>query len=108
MKTWTGEDGSSDPIRYALKRKNYDDLIIMDVLAPRILVLVIIPQDIREWVTPSTDELICRRCGYWVSLAGYPRSDNETSVTVFVPRSNLLTVESLQNMMQRVNAGGAV
>ncbi len=48
MKTWTGDDCSSDPIRYPLKRKNYDDLILTDVLAPRILVLVTIPKDVGE------------------------------------------------------------
>jgi Domain of unknown function (DUF4365) len=108
MKTWTGDDGVSDPIRYPLKRKNYDDLIVTDVLAPRILVLVTIPKDIEEWMTLSAEQLIYRRCGYWVSLRGQPESDNETTVTVSVPRANLLTVQSLQDMMHRLNDGGAV
>jgi Domain of unknown function (DUF4365) len=45
MKTWTGDDGAGDPIRYDLKAKNYRDLILVDVCAPRILVLVTIPSD---------------------------------------------------------------
>jgi hypothetical protein len=108
MKTWTGDDGSSDPIRYPLKRKNYDDLILTDVFAPRILVLVTIPQDSGEWMELSVENLILRRWGYWVFLAGQPQSDNETSVTVSVPRANVLTVEALQELMQRVNEGGAI
>ena len=86
----------NDPIRYPLKRKNYDDLILADVLAPRILVLVMIPQDIGEWMVLSVEQLVLRRCGYWVSLAGQPQSENETSVTVSVPRANVLTVDASQ------------
>ena len=108
MKTWTGDDGSSGPIRYPLKRKNYDDLILTDVLAPRILVLVMIPQDIEEWIASSVEQLVLRRCGYWVSLVGRLPSDNETSVTVSVPRANVLTVNALQGLMQRINEGGAI
>jgi hypothetical protein len=108
MKTWTGDDCSSDPIRYALKRKNYDDLIITEVLTPRILVLVTIPKDVGEWIALSVDQLILRRCGYWASLAGLPPSGNETTVTVSVPRTNLLTVQALKAMMQRVNDRGSV
>lgn len=44
-KTWTGDDGSGDQIRYPLKRKDYDHLIIKDLCTPRILVLVAVPDD---------------------------------------------------------------
>jgi len=108
MKTWTGDDCSSDPIRYPLKRKNYDDLILADALTPRILVLVTIPKDIGEWMAWSVEQLILRRCSYWVSLAGLPQSDNDTTVTVSVPRANVLTVPALKDMMQRVNDRGSV
>ena len=108
MKTWTGYDGESDPIRYPLKRKNYDDLIIKDVLAPRILIIVTIPQDIGEWIALSSEQLVLRRCGYWLSLAGLPQTSNETTVTVFVPRTNLLTVAALTEMMGRINGGGEI
>ena len=108
MKTWSGDDCSSDPIRYPLKRKNYDDLILTDVVVPRILVLVTIPKDIGEWTAWSAEQLTLRRCGYWMSLAGLPQSDNETTVTVSVPRANVLTAEALKDMMQRVNDRGSV
>jgi hypothetical protein len=108
MKTWTGDDGTSDPIRYPLKRKNYHDLILTDVLVPRILVVVTMPQEIGEWMELSEEQLLLRRCGYWVSLAGQPQSDNQTSVTVSVPRANVLTADSLQGLMHRINEGGGI
>ncbi|MER9124261.1 DUF4365 domain-containing protein [Mesorhizobium sp. M0959] len=108
MKTWVGDDGSADPIRYPLKPKNYSDLILTDILAPRILVVVTIPKDINEWMVLSGEQIVLRRCAYWTSLSGQPQRDNESSVTVSVPRSNVMTVEALQGMMRRINEGGAL
>lgn len=107
MKTWTGDDGTGEAMRYPLKRKNYDDLVIADTLVSRILVLVTLPEDLGEWMSQSPEQLVLRRCGYWVSLFGRPPSDNETSVTVPVPRTNLLTPEVLQGMMRRISEGGS-
>ena len=97
-----------EEIRYPLKRKNYDELILAEVFTPRILVLVTLPRDVREWLSLSPDQLILRRCSYWLSLSGLPESDNEHSVTVSVPRSNLLTVEALKGMMERINESGVL
>lgn len=108
MKTWSGDDGSNDPIRYPLKRKNYDALILTEVLAPRILVLVTIPEDLGDWLTLSREQIVLRRCGFWVSLAGQPKTENETSVTVAVPRGNVLTANALQELMRRINEGRAI
>jgi hypothetical protein len=108
MKTYTSDDGNGEHIRYPLKKKNYDDLIIGEFFVPRILVLILLPQDIEGWVALSSEQLTMKKCGYWMSLHGMPASDNETTVTVSVPRSNVLTVEALCGMMWRVNEGGAL
>jgi hypothetical protein len=107
MKTTITDDGMGNEISYPLKKKNYDDLRIVDVFSPRILVLVTLPREIGEWLSLSTDQLVLRRCGFWKSLAGLPASDNEFTVTVPVPRTNVLTVDGLCGMMQRINEGGA-
>src|SRR5215469_9173866 len=88
-----------DVIRYPLKRKNYDDLIMVNLLSPRILIVVTLPRDIEEWLSLSPEELVLRRCAYWVSLAGQQPSENETNVTVTLPRVNLFTVDALRSMM---------
>lgn len=108
MKTWTGDNRSSNIMHYPLKRKNYEDLRVTDVLAPRILVLVTLPEKVDDWIDLSSEMLVLRRCAYWASLAGSPPSENETSVTVSVPRENVLTVEGLQMLMQRINDGDSL
>ena len=108
MKTTSTDDGTGEVIRYQLKKKNYDDLILTNVLAPRILVLVTLPANIEEWVSMTAKQLVLRRCGYWVSLKGEPESDNKTAVSVSIPRENLLTPRAVQMMMNTINEGGAL
>jgi hypothetical protein len=108
MKTWTGDGGSGDQIHYPLKRKNYDSLILTDVLVPRILVLVTVPKDPEAWIALSTEQLILHHCSYWASLAGRSPSDNESTVTVHIPRKNILTVQVLQELMKKVNDRGSL
>jgi len=106
MKTTITDDGGGDTISYALKRKNYDDLIPENLLSPRILVLVTLPRDLSDWLTMSPAQLVLYRCANWVSLRGLPASSNANNVTVHVPRANLFTPESVVIMMQTINSGG--
>jgi hypothetical protein len=98
-------DLADDHIAFPLKLKNYDELRHDDVLVPRILIVVRVPDNLPEWIAHSEDNLALRRCGYWMSLKGKPQSVNETSVTVHVPRANLFTVDGLISLMQRVGEG---
>lgn len=95
-----------DMFSHSLKLKNYDDLRETNVLVPRILVVVLVPDSPNEWLGHSETELALRRCGYWVSLRGLPPSENETGQTVYVQRVQQFTVESLQALMERIGQGG--
>jgi hypothetical protein len=98
--------GSS--ISYALTAKNYADLIPTDLIAPRILVVVVVPVDIKDWLEASERQLILRRCGYWCCLAGEPQSSNTTSVSVHIPAANKFSVESLSELMHKISRGEAL
>lgn len=105
----TGDDaGTPEHIHYPLKRKNYDELILDDLLAPRLLILVIVPPSPEQWISSSREQLVLRRCAYWVSLAGKPASTNESTVTVRVPRANLFDVPALTGLMRAINEGGVL
>lgn len=106
VKSTNDGTGTEAAIHYPLKRKNYDELILADLLTPRLLVLVVVPPDPLAWLTASPEALVLRHCAYWVSLRGLPATDNETSVTVQVPRANLFDVSALTGLMQMMNEGG--
>ncbi len=90
---------------HSIKLKNYDDLRDTNVLVPRMLVVVLVPDDPREWLVHSEAELAIRRCGYWLSLHGLPASDNQSSQTVQMIRSQTFSVDALQGIMERIGNG---
>jgi hypothetical protein len=90
-------------VRFSLKIKNYDDLREEELLVPRILVVVLVPEDAGDWLRQSEEELVLRHCGYWASLRGQPPTENTETVTVTLPRSQQFTVEALQHMMKRIH-----
>jgi Domain of unknown function (DUF4365) len=92
---------------YALKIKNYDELRPTDLLVPRILVVVVVPDDIPgNWLIHSEQSLALHRCGYWASLRGQPRTTNTATVSVRISRANGFSSQALVDMMDRIGAGG--
>lgn len=67
---------------------------------------MLVPENPAHWLDCSQEQLVLRRCAHWMSLAGAPPTANERSVTVYVPRANLFTVESLSGLMRTINEGG--
>lgn len=106
VKSTATASGSDAAIRYPLKRKNYDELIPTDLLAPRLLVLIVVPADPTTWLALSPEALVLRHCAYWASLRGLPATANESTVTVQVLRANLFDTENLIGLMRTINEGG--
>lgn len=94
-------------LAFALKVKNYDDLRLTDLLVPRILVVVVVPGDVADWLVQTEEQLVVRHCAYWVSLRGLPDVDNEHTVTVHVPRQQVLRPASLREMLAGIQEGQA-
>ena len=88
-----------------MRIKNYRDLIINSQV-PRLLVVVLVPENLENWLQQSEDEMCMRYGAYWVSLRGQPERLNTANVTVELPRSNQFTVEALKSIMQRLSQGG--
>jgi len=86
---------------YPLKRKNYDDLRRPATLKSY-LFLLILPKNENEWVLQSIDELMIRKCMYWADLKELPNSDNNTSVTVRFSKNNVVSSESLDNILTKI------
>ncbi|NCA71889.1 MAG: DUF4365 domain-containing protein [Sphingobacteriia bacterium] len=87
-----------EAVTFRLPKKNYDELRA-DVIIPRLLILVVLPEREEDWLTHTEDALILRHCGYWLSLAGEPERENRASVTVKIPRGQRFDPEALQTLM---------
>ncbi len=96
--------GSQD-INFPLKVKNYNDLR-QRTLVPRILVVMLLPNDPEGWLKQAEFKTQVYRCAYWRSLWGMPATTNTASVTVAVPRSNIFSPEALSRIMSTIGNGG--
>lgn len=105
VKTWVGDDGLGPNLNYPLKIKNYNDLILSNVSVPRLLLVVCIPRLFIDWTFCDSSKLELSNSSYWVSLKGQPPTTNGTTVTVHLPRTNLLTADELQILMDKVDRG---
>ena len=91
-------------LTFHLPVKNYNDLRA-ETINPRILIVVSLPSDEVDWLVQNEDQMVLRRCGYWVSLRGCADTSNLTSVTVELPRSQIFNSMQLQRMMAQAAVG---
>lgn len=63
---------------------------------PRLLIVLFLPDDISEWLLHSHEELLLRRCAYWVSLLGAPPCNNQSGQTIQVPKTQCLNADNLR------------
>ena len=94
-------------IAFPLSIKNYNDLRA-DTLTPRILVVILLPDDESQWLAQTADETCLRYCGYWLSLANCPAVANTDNVTVHIPLVNVFDNTQLSALMARAEKGAAL
>ena len=97
---------SGNNIHFPLSLKNYNDLRL-DAINPRILIVLLMPQQVQEWVNQTDEELCLRHCAYWLSLEGRPETQNISNITVQVPLANRFDIEQLNDMMEKTATGDA-
>ncbi len=86
--------------------KNYRDLS-RETQTPRLLVVLHLPANEQRWMTVTAKKLVMRRRAYWISLQREHRPpQGQHTVTVHIPRCNVLDVETLQDLMERSRDGG--
>lgn len=90
-----------DVINFVLKVKNYNDLRGESTVQQLLFVLVL-PSVETEWVTWTIDELIIKQCMYWVNLKNHGETENASSVTIKLPKSNTVSPENLLALMQKI------
>jgi len=91
-------------IKFKLKIKNYDDLRGDNVVAPRYLAVLLVPEDVGAWIAHNDGHIALYNSCYWVSLRNAGPTDNDTTVTVDVPLAQRLTSHILWQMMNRASA----
>lgn len=65
---------NADCLVYDLESKNYNDLSTEEGLFPKVLILFVLPKDETEWLTVTPNEMVVKRCAWWCSLKGLPKT----------------------------------
>lgn len=66
----------------------------------KILVVMFLENDPKEWLNCTQNELLLKKASYWVSLVGAPATKNGSATTIYVPKNQLLTPDSLLQISQ--------
>lgn len=105
VKCMLGDAANSDPISYSVDIDTYNNLRDPLVASPRILVVVLAPNQPDEWTVQTEAQLALMHCAYWATLKGLPDVDNGSTKTVYLPRANVFTPDALRAMMQKTADG---
>jgi hypothetical protein len=99
VKSTTRVSVTENEIRYDLDVTNYDDLREPGDNCPRILVVLVLPDDEAQWLSQSVDELMLRHCAYWISLEGFPATTATTTIRIGIPRSAVFSVATVRAVL---------
>lgn len=91
-------------ISYPLKVEHYSQLI-RKTTAPRILIVMIVPQDPENWLSQDTEQLVTKRCAYWEVLRGRPPTYNHSQINIRIPKSQVFSPEDLTALIQWADEG---
>ena len=96
---------NKDVIKFPLKMKNYNDLRGENVSAPRYLMVLVVPDDLNEWMSFGPNSLTLFNNCYWHSLRFEPEIQNTSKVTIDISTSQRVTAESLLDLMTKASKG---
>lgn len=82
----------------------YNDLRTETVDIARILVVLFLPTDAKDWLTHTVDQLALKRCAYWESLRGAPETSNASGATIYLPKTQLFSADGLKTLATRISA----
>ncbi|MDR2117151.1 MAG: DUF4365 domain-containing protein [Planctomycetaceae bacterium] len=88
-------------IHYSLTAKQFDKYTQKST-TPFLFILFHVPDNPKDWLSLSENELILKKCSYWTSLTGAPPCEGN-STTIFIPTKNLFSVEQLQTLINKLS-----
>lgn len=88
--------------KYRMQANHFNDLADSALPLRRYLFLVIVPADATQYAVGGEGQLILSHAAYWVHLQGRDLVDPsvQATVSVDVPATNLLTVDSLRDLIE--------
>lgn len=96
----------NDYIKYDLNVDDYNHLADTRLGIPIILVLYCMPNNENDWLSVLKDVTTLKYCGYWKSLRGLPKSSNQNTKRIEIPKNQIFNESSIKSIMTRIETGG--
>ena len=107
VKATTDYEINDGHVKYRLRNKNYNDLADSNPGTPRILVVLILPENKNDWLLQNIESLALKKCAYWMCLKGQGiRQNADSSTTIKIPLSNIFSVSKLCEIISLIKNGG--
>ena len=97
---------TDEHLAFDLEADAYNRLIIRreHAATPCALVVCCLPRDDSDWLNVQEDELVLKKCCYYHFLNGQ-QTTNSSSRRIHIPRSQILTPQSLKEIDCAIKAG---
>lgn len=94
-------------IIYEFKVKNYNDLCIAATM-PSMLALLILSEKEEEWINWATNELMINGKMYWLSLQSNKLTENKDSISIKIPKENILNNVTIEQLIEKAAKEGVL
>lgn len=101
-------DSSGEHLLFSIRTSLYNLLRETRSAAPLLLFVLVLPQDIDEWVSVGDKKLTVSRHMLWYSAAGQGNLATGETVQVKIPVSNKVTKDSLYRILTMAADGEAI
>jgi hypothetical protein len=108
VKSWSISKGTDENWRYPMAYKHFNQLAGSGFEVRRFLAVVIVPSDAPKYINCTTERAAMHNAAYWTSLVDMEpdwNADPESTLTIDVPKANLLSIETLTQLLMSTQAG---
>jgi hypothetical protein len=106
LKSTTRAELDENEVSYDLDVRAYNWSRQHQVYRPRILVLLVLPEDEAQWLSQSLEELVLRRCAYWTALRGAEPTTKQRTIRVRLPRANVFSSAAVCQLLDEARTEG--
>jgi len=90
-----------DVLKFDLDVGNYNHLRATQVGNAQILIVLDLHNEDDSWLSASPEELVFRKCAYWVSLYDAPPTTNQNRIRIDIPKDQVFSPTALDDIMTR-------
>lgn len=103
--TGSGTPGPNGTVKAQFRKKRFELFATPTPTMHKIVVIMLQPPVVDDWMKASHENLKLMHCSYWVNIAGETTTANDPYV--HAPRTNIFDDRALCDIMARIGQGGA-